>query len=165
MADVMWQTPEDYRQAWKTSCWAAVLHTFCVGTPGRPRLTEQEIADTYDPEDNRTYTFEDGSIKPDGLRRMVQEARFGMKSEYWDAPVFSSKPDYLAQKLGSGWVILGYYEPKIAGGHVALVYGVKNSKVYYLNPDNINGGLLTDDISYFKQNLNSGSIVVCWRAW
>ncbi len=165
MADRVWSTPEDYRQLWNNSCWAAVLHVFCMGSPGRPKVTERELADTYDTENNRTYTYQDGTIKPEGIKTILGEARFGMKTESWDPETFTSKPDYLAQKLGSGWVILAYYEPKIRGGHVCLVYGLKGSSVLYLNPDPATGGLLQDDLSYFKQKPKTGKMIVAWRAW
>lgn len=165
MGDVKWSTPEDARQSWTNSCWACVLATFCKGTPGRPKLTEKQLADYYDSEKDRTYTYEDGTIKPEGLRKILGEARFGMKVEWWDPEVFTSKPDHLAQKLGSGWVILGYYEPKIGGGHICLVYGIKGSQVSYQNPDSENGGLLTDDLSYFKRKPPGGKLMVAYRAW
>lgn len=165
MGDVIWSAPEDYRQSWKNSCWAAVLHAFCKGTPGRPKLTEKEIADFYDSETNRTWTFEDGTIKPEGFQKLLTEARFGMKTEQWDPETFTGKPDHMAQKLGSGWVILGYHEPKISGGHACLVYGIQGKKVHYLNPDASSGGLLKDDISYFKGKLKNGKLIVAWRSW
>ncbi len=165
MANIQWVTPEDQRQTWNNSCWAAVLSTFCKGSPGRPTVTEKDLADYYDRENDRTYTYADGTIKPEGLRKIFSEPRFGLKIEAWDPATFTAKPAYLAQKLGAGWVILAYYEPKIGGGHVCLVYGINDNTVAYQNPDASTGGLLRDDLSYFEHKPVGGKMLVVWRAW
>ncbi|MEZ5428209.1 MAG: hypothetical protein R2747_18205 [Pyrinomonadaceae bacterium] len=159
MSKKIWKAPPDVRQDYDDTCWAAVLEAFCASNPGRPKLKQAEIVEQFD---KFSFSATDGTLTRHGLHTMLRDHRFGLKTEEADHEYFSSTPAYLNNKLGAGMVIIGYWEPKISGWHVGLIYGLDDKTVHYLNPDFSSGGLLKSDISYFG---TKGKLVIGWRAW
>ncbi len=159
MSRKLWNPPPDVRQDFDDTCWAAVLEAFCAASPGRPPITQAEVVAQFD---KFTFSATDGTLTRHGMHTMLRDVRFGMKTESVSNNYFSSTPAYLFGKLGAGMVIIAYWEQKIGGWHVGLIYGIDDSTVSYLNPDSKNGGFLKDEIGYFGQK---GKLIVGWRAW
>lgn len=159
MSKRIWNAPPDVRQDYDDTCWAAVLEAFCAASPGRPKLKQAEIVKQFE---KFSFSATDGTLTRQGLHTMLRDHRFGLKTEEADNAYFKKTPAYLNNKLAAGMVVIGYWEPKIGGWHVSLIYGLNGTKVYYLNPDFSNGGLLTSEVSYFGQK---GKMVIGWRAW
>jgi hypothetical protein len=155
--DRMWKTPPDVRQNYDHTCWAAVMEAFCNVSPGRPKLDQEQIYDQF-----KKVALPDESMDRSGMRRLLGDVRWGIAVTEPAADVFTAGPDFLSQKLGSGHVVLGYWEQKIGGWHVGLAYGISGRAVLYLNPDDKTGGLLRDDLSYFGRK---GPLIVGSRKW
>ena len=159
MSKKVWTAPPDIRQDYSDTCWAAILEAFCAASPGRPPIKQAEIVKQFD---KFTFSATDGTMTRHGMHTMLRDVRFGLKTEDVDHEYLSKTPAYLLQKLGAGMVVIGYWEQKINGWHVSLIYGLDGTKVSYLNPDYSNGGLLTDELTYFGKK---GKVLLGWRAW
>ncbi|MBN1676027.1 MAG: hypothetical protein JXR37_33595 [Kiritimatiellae bacterium] len=159
MASVRWAAPKDVRQDYDDTCWAAVMESFCWSNPGRPKVSQEEIRKQYN---HVCHAGKDGTMTRRGLHILFADVRFGLKSMEATPGAFTSA--FLYQKLQRGHVVLGYWESKISGWHVGLVYGLSGVSVSYLDPDYQHGGLLTASISHFAA-LGRGNVVVASRRW
>jgi hypothetical protein len=159
MAIQIWAPPPDIRQEHRDICWAAVLEVFCSITPARPRMKQGEIVREFIDLCNSEL---DWKMPLDGLRRLFVDPRFGLQIEEVSNVYFTKTPNFLLQKLRSGYVILGYWEPRTHGWHVGLIYGLDGCRVHYLNPDNVDGGLLANELEYFGER---GNLIVASQRW
>jgi hypothetical protein len=155
--DLVWAAPPDVRQNYDRTCWAAAMEAFCAVSPGRPKLDQEQIFTQYE-----RFALPDESMSRAGLRALLKDVRWGMNMMEVTPEGFTASPEFLYQKLTAGHVFLGYWEPKISGWHVGLVYGLTGRTVHYLNPDDKTGGRLKDDLKYFAKK---GPLVVGWRKW
>lgn len=156
---ISWETPPDIRQRSDDTCWAAVLEVFCCVSPGRPQLNQDEFLREYGKLSNSPL---DRKIPLDGIRRLFADHRFGIELEEVSNHYFRNTPEFLFQKLQTGPVIVGYWEPSTTGWHLSLIYGIDKTVVSYLNPDKDDGGYLTKDIEYF---CSKGNILIGSRRW
>jgi hypothetical protein len=156
---IILETPPDIRQRSSDTCWAAVLEAFCRVTPGRPRLDQDELLRQFGKLSNSPL---DRKIPLDGIRRLFSDHRFGIEIEEVSHTYFAKTPAFLFQKLQTGPVIIGYWEPATNGWHLSLIYGMDKTSVFYLNPDMDGGGYLTNDIEYFS---SKGNIIIGSRRW
>ena len=155
----MWEPPPDIRQRSLDTCWAAVLDAFCRVSPGRPQLNQDELLRDFGKLANSPL---DRKIPLDGIRKLFSDHRFGIEIEEVSNNYFASTPAFLFQKLKTGQVIIGYWEPATTGWHLSLIYGMDETVVLYLNSDKENGGYLTNDIKYFT---SKGNILIGSRRW
>lgn len=154
--------PSDVRQDYGDTCWAAVLESFCAASSGRPKTKQADFVKQFDHLCVGGKTGKDGTMSRAGMHTMFKDVRFGLKVEEVTADYFKSTEEYLAIKLASGLVILGYWEKFIPGWHVGLVYGIDGKSVSYMNPDFAQGGFLKNNLDYFATKSN---LIVAWRAW
>ncbi len=156
---IIWETPPDIRQRSSDTCWAAVLEVFCRVSLGRPHTNQDELLREYGKLSNSLL---DRKIPLDGIRRLFSDHRFGIEIEEISHLYFANTPAFLFQKLQTGPVIIGYWEPATNGWHLSLIYGIDKKLVSYLNPDMDDGGHLTNDIEYFS---SKGNILIGSRRW
>lgn len=156
---IMWERPPDIRQEYHDTCWAAVLEAFCRIVPGRPHLRQGELKREFG---NLSNSLLDHKVPLDGIRRLFSDHRFGLEIEEVSPAYFANTPTFLFQKLQSGPVIIGYWEPSTNGWHLSLIYGMDRAVVSYQNPDTDDGGYLTNDIEYFALK---GNILIGSRRW
>lgn len=159
MTDVSWNPPPNVRQDYNDTCWAAVMESFCAASPGRPKVTQDEIVKQFG---KYCYSSTDGTMTRRGLHILFGDKRFGLKVMEVAPNAFSAL--LVSQKLGHGLVPIGYWERRISGWHVGLIYGISGGTVHYHNPDFSNGGRLTDPVSHFCPS-RKGNLILAWRAW
>ncbi|HUT33145.1 MAG TPA: hypothetical protein VNE39_06690 [Planctomycetota bacterium] len=159
MGDVSWSPPPDIRQDFDDTCWAAVIEAFCAASPGRPKVKQGDIVDQYG---SQCYSRTDGTMTRKGLHLLFSDVRFGLKSTEVAPGAFSAL--LVSQKLGRGLVPIGYWESRIGGWHVALIYGIAGSTVSYQDPDFAHGGRRLTSTSHFRP-ASKGNLIVAWRAW
>ncbi len=158
-APILWKEPPDVRQDYDDNCWAAILEAFCAVAPGRPKIGQAQITKEFG---NLSFSKTDGTMTRKGLYVMFADVRFGLKATDVAPAAFSEL--LLREKLGMGHVILGYYESKIGGYHVNLVYGINGTSVSHLDPDYSHGGLLKSPLAHFNPK-DKDNPVIAWRAW
>lgn len=156
MGKIVRRAPTPVYQTYTDTCWAAVMEAFCSVAPGRPTVTEEQIIAEY-----AKYCYKDGTMKMNGLWALLGDVRFGLNRNCIYSSGFTGS--YLYQKLCSGYVIIGYYEVAIGGKHVALIYGVDGSYVYFMNPDSLIGGNKVMSINHFTGS--STELVIGSQRW
>ncbi len=141
------------------TCWAAVLESFCSVAPLRPRSTQAEFITEFA---HLCNSHLDLKIERDRLKLLFADNRFGLVIEEVSPRYFETTPEFLYQKLRSGYVILGYWENATNGWHLVLVYGIENESVLFFNPDSAVGGFYKKEFSYFTDR---GNILIASQKW
>lgn len=156
---VIWEQPPLVRQSRRDTCWAAVLESFCSVAPLRPKLKQFEIIEEFA---HLCNSHLDQKIERDRLKLLLAERRFGLAVEEVSPEYFETTPEFLFQKLKSGYVILGYWEKATNGWHIVLVYGLDGTNVLFIDPDAAAGGQGVKDLKYFSAR---GNILVVSQKW
>ena len=108
--------------SWK--CWAASLESWLTATPGRRRVSKDELADTKYLEYTVRDGKKDGALKPDKYRHVMSGERIDLQ---WRAPsdVELLSPDSLAMKLVTkGYLYVPFQSTDLDATHVVVVFGI-----------------------------------------
>ncbi len=143
------------KQEDKTSCWAACLEWWLKAVESRPKLEQWEIIEEYS---EYWESTSDGTISKLGLCKLVYDARWRMQVQYQLA--LNIREETLLEHLARGPVYFGYYEKKVNGNHVNVIYDYfekkGNLQLKLMEP---NGGKhKTRPFTYYSNNI--GEIVL-----
>ena len=105
------------KQEDNTSCWAACLEWWLKAVVNRPKKEQWEIIADYS---QYWETTPDGTISRLGLCKLVYDARWRMKVQY-QLP-WNMREETLLEHLSRGPVYIGYYDKKVNGKHVNVIY-------------------------------------------
>lgn len=124
------------KQEDKTSCWAACLEWWLKAVPNRPSQEQWEIIADYS---QYWETTPGGTISKLGMCKLVYDARWRMQVQYQVA--FNMREETLLEHLARGPVYIGYYEKKVNGNHVNVIYdSYKSGGILKLRVMEPNGG-------------------------
>lgn len=143
------------KQIDETTCWAACLEWWLKAVENRTKLTQEDALQRY-----LQYWKDsaDGSISKHGMSQIVYDADWRMEVQYQLA--WNMSEETLLEHIARGPVYFGYYEKKVNGNHVNVVYGAieKKSglKLQVMEPDRGKHKIRT--FSYYTNNI--GDIVL-----
>ena len=114
---------KDYRnikavkQIDSTTCWAAGLVWWLKAARERSDFTQEDLLQEY-----LVYWKDtaDGTITKHGMSNLVYDSRWRMSVQWLLAFQFSVT--YLNEHLARGPIYVGYYEKKVKGNHVNVIY-------------------------------------------
>ncbi len=100
------------------SCWAASLAWWLRATVNRPRYEQYELIDEY----TNLWIDGDGTITRKGLFDIVTDFRWQMTTQWIQSRQLS--PDIIREHLLGGPIYIGYFEPRVGGNHVNVIYDI-----------------------------------------
>ena len=145
------------RQSRLDTCWGLGIQSFC--TLHLWAELSREIIEEFT---HLCNSHLDLKIERNRLKLLFADRRFGLGVEEVSAHYFESTPQFLYQKLKSGYVILGYWENATNGWHLALVYGIKDTSVLFVDPDGATCGYIEQGLDHFSKR---GNILVASQKW
>jgi hypothetical protein len=105
------------KQIDETTCWAAALVWWLKAVRNRTDFTQEDLLQEY-----IAYWRDapDGAITKYGMSNLVYDARWRM-SVQWPL-AFQFFPTILREHLARGPIYIAYYEKKVKGNHVNVIY-------------------------------------------
>jgi hypothetical protein len=109
--------PPLIRQRTDYTCWAATMSAWLAVTPGRVKLTQDELIQNYS-----TLTDENGALPPQNYREMAYDQ--AMTVDF--LPKGEVTEEYIEKMIADkGHLILIFNSPdKANGSHAVIVYGI-----------------------------------------
>lgn len=110
------------RQIDETTCWAASLEWWLKAVVNRGEMTQEDALQKY----HAFWKDEvDGVISKKGMFALVSDPLWQMSVQWCQA--FQFTPAVLAEHLARGPIYVGYYEKKVKGNHVNVIYKAVDS--------------------------------------
>lgn len=105
------------KQIDETTCWAASLEWWLKVVGGRGEFTQEDLLKEYHQYWKDTP---DGTITKAGMMSLVYDPRWRMNVQWTYAYQFSEA--ILEEHIARGPIYIGYYEKKVSGNHVNVIY-------------------------------------------
>lgn len=120
--DINYHNLRAVRQIDETTCWAASLEWWLKAVGGRGEFTQEDLLQKY-----HAYWKDepDGVISKKGMFALVGDPLWRMSVQWCQG--FQFTPAVLEEHLARGPVYVGYYEKKVSGNHVNVIYKALDS--------------------------------------
>lgn len=142
------------KQIDETTCWAASLSWWLKAVGGRGEFTQEDLLQEYA---QYWKSTSDGTITKAGMSKLVYDPRWRMDVQWILGFQFSEA--ILAEHIARGPIYIGYYEKKVGGNHVNVIYqSLEKSgeiRVKVMEPDG--GKHRTRNLSYYR---GSGELIL-----
>jgi len=141
----MAKSPEYYwkfgpvKQDDETECWAAALDWWTLVTPDRLHADKLTLISDYVRYWDTRETLDDGSANPDygtmtpqNMKKVMDEARWKMNTEVIPGAKFTM--DFINQRLQNGPLMIAFNRIGL-GGHALCIYGATPTHYAAMDPD------------------------------
>jgi len=127
------------KQEDETECWAASLDWWSKATPSRTHADKKQLLVDYvrlwdsrmtlpNGDDNPDY----GTMSPENMKRVMDDARWNMQTEVIAGPQFTM--EFINARLEKGPLMIGFRRVGL-GGHAVCIYGATPSHYAAMDPD------------------------------
>ena len=137
-----------------TECWAASLDWWSQVTPGRTHVGKMTLLSDYVRYWDTRDTLPDGSPNPDygtmppeNMKKVMDEARWNMKTDVIAGAKFTM--EFINARLANGPLMIGFNRVGL-GGHAVCIYGATPTHYAAMDPDG--GKYIGRAASYYTQS-------------